>query len=1014
MFSSLSILNGFCSNFLLAVFFMATLQGTAQSVKLIPWPKTLTENTGSLNLTASSQIVYTDASLQSLANCANCPVETCAELAQEDFDYPATTNMDGANGGSGFANSWSLAAAMNGSFQVLDGSLNFSGHNSTGNKLRVTLQNEDASKWVSRDLLQAYQNGDTVWMSCLINPIVRADGGFWIKPNGNQELAIGKRWGATMAIDNNSTNINVQENVVNKLVVRYILNSTETIADLWVDRNEDFTDANANATKTGGAMTNFSSVSISMERWGDGVFEIDELYIGCEPVPSCSAGIACDDGDPCTENDVYDGNCNCAGVFADADNDGICDAYDDCPTGTNCCDGLLPQQSNLVLGGRSVLVLRGVDPATHTWDVPDSQLTTIESELDAYVRSISFNKAWVGDFDITPVYDFSAVGNTSYTYMSNTLRDLATAGGYDLSNYNVFIYTYRSTTDLNGAGALGSGNGLNGSVWYPGQLLWYYKGVIHETFHAFGLGHAETVEGGDVIFPGQVTGGHDPYHFMGSEGDGGLNADIPNYMKYFLGWIDADEITCVPDIPSSCVTHKIYKASTVGNYNNQHEYAIQVGDNLWMSYEPDNENTRIEKRGVLLHHIPGPGSAVTRLIDMAPGSITDLPSDLGSNWEPVIDFWDAAMVSGESLNWGGTQITIGATGGTGDEKWVEIEFCDCITLSGDSDNDGICDELDACAGFDDNLDADEDAIPDDCDDCPLDPLNDSNQDGICDNLQCLSETSEPFDYPANTGIAGANGGSGFSDAWTLGAAMNGSFEVLDGSLDYAGYTSAGNKLRVTLQNEDASKWVSRNLATPFLNRDTVWMSCLINPIVRADGGFWIKPNGRQDIAIGKRWGSEMAIDNNGSGINVQENTVSRLVVRYVLGANETVAHLWVNRNDDFTNANADATKTVGAIIPEMNSLHIVMERWGDGVFEIDELYMGCEPNPTEEGCQDYVQELDNSPLLESRQAQIGIESNGILDIGGDIEYTAGEYILLDAGFEVKAGAIFHAYIQGCQ
>jgi len=37
----------------------------------------------------------------------------------------------------------------------------------------------------------------------------------------------------------------------------------------------------------------------------------------------------------------------------------------------------------------------------------------------------------------------------------------------------------------------------------------------------------------------------------------------------------------------------------------------------------------------------------------------------------------------------------------------------------DSDNDSICDALDLCPNFDDNLDDDLDTIPDDCDTCPL-------------------------------------------------------------------------------------------------------------------------------------------------------------------------------------------------------------------------------------------------------------------------------------------------------
>lgn len=56
-------------------------------------------------------------------------------------------------------------------------------------------------------------------------------------------------------------------------------------------------------------------------------------------------GQACDDGDDCTENSIYDANCNCGGgTLIDADGDQICDAEDQCPNldndliGTTCND----------------------------------------------------------------------------------------------------------------------------------------------------------------------------------------------------------------------------------------------------------------------------------------------------------------------------------------------------------------------------------------------------------------------------------------------------------------------------------------------------------------------------------------------------------------------------------------------------------------------------------------------------------------------------------------------------
>ena len=52
----------------------------------------------------------------------------------------------------------------------------------------------------------------------------------------------------------------------------------------------------------------------------------------------CTPGDSCDDGDPCTSWDQYDFWCNCSGTFQDEDNDGVCDAKDECPNGDDNLD----------------------------------------------------------------------------------------------------------------------------------------------------------------------------------------------------------------------------------------------------------------------------------------------------------------------------------------------------------------------------------------------------------------------------------------------------------------------------------------------------------------------------------------------------------------------------------------------------------------------------------------------------------------------------------------------------
>ena len=61
-------------------------------------------------------------------------------------------------------------------------------------------------------------------------------------------------------------------------------------------------------------------------------------------------------------------------------------------------------------------------------------------------------------------------------------------------------------------------------------------------------------------------------------------------------------------------------------------------------------------------------------------------------------------------------------------------FLDAQTPCYDADGDAVCDAVDACPGFDDNLDADSDGVPDDCDVCPSDPDDDLDGDGVCGDL----------------------------------------------------------------------------------------------------------------------------------------------------------------------------------------------------------------------------------------------------------------------------------------
>jgi hypothetical protein len=74
----------------------------------------------------------------------------------------------------------------------------------------------------------------------------------------------------------------------------------------------------------------------------------------------------------------------------------------------------------------------------------------------------------------------------------------------------------------------------------------------------------------------------------------------------------------------------------------------------------------------------------------------------------------------------------------------------------DTDIDGVADTVDACPGFDDTLDADGDALPDECDPCDDDVTNDADGDGICGGVDNCPQT-------ANAGQADADA-DGLGDA----------------------------------------------------------------------------------------------------------------------------------------------------------------------------------------------------------------------------------------------------------
>jgi hypothetical protein len=72
-------------------------------------------------------------------------------------------------------------------------------------------------------------------------------------------------------------------------------------------------------------------------------------------------------------------------------------------------------------------------------------------------------------------------------------------------------------------------------------------------------------------------------------------------------------------------------------------------------------------------------------------------------------------------------------------SWSGARSC----TAGDTDFDGVCDDLDVCPGFDDNADGDGDSVPDGCDQClGDDAAGDIDMDGLCEDVDlCVGENA---------------------------------------------------------------------------------------------------------------------------------------------------------------------------------------------------------------------------------------------------------------------------------
>jgi len=282
--------------------------------------------------------------------------------------------------------------------------------------------------------------------------------------------------------------------------------------------------------------------------------------------------------------------------------------------------------------------------------------------------------------------------------------------------------------------------------------------------------------------------------------------------------------------------------------------------------------------------------------------------------------------------------------------------------SNDADNDGVCDVLDQCPSADDNL------IGMSCDDgdictigetydsqcnCSGGIFQDADTDGICDALDDDCVTVNFADFESDSGIWQSNGIDAAHISSPNSPNGNSSFRITDNSGLASSVTSSSLDLTV---DQTVIKFNFQS----------------------------------KSFSVGEDFFLYISIDG---------------------GASFQPIRQWTN-GTDFDN---DIIYNEEVVLTDSQVSSTTMLRFTcDASINSDEVYLDnirIQSCPLD--CEAAIFQTTNSIITESESVMNIIETNGIVEIGPDIDFDAGQYILMEAGFEVKLGAVFHAFIDGC-
>ena len=361
------------------------------------------------------------------------------------------------------------------------------------------------------------------------------------------------------------------------------------------------------------------------------------------------------------------------------------------PSSTPMGNGLLnnfPLEQTPANGEKSVVWVRAEFDGVAFPAGTEERIRATHKTFNEYVELHSNGRLQIKDFNMSPVLTskLNVAGVNTLDEMHRKSEAAAKDANFDTSGaYKAYVF---NSQNFDSFGGVGGGDGKTGTI-TMGPNIWI-PGVVHEMLHMFSIGHAEAIEGGDKIFPGENVGGLDPYFFMGSEEDQKdcpygtdrceIYATISIPHKARAGWLVDEEIV-ISDRDNKEHTFKLYNQDTLGRPEPKllaaYLKGYDKGGVFVVSYIKKAKSHVITKNGVIIHYTPYQSPAVSRLLDLSPNSKKGNPVRPNETaYDMLYDFGDAAIIMGESVDVSNLfNIEVLNEGIEGaDDYWAEVKI----------------------------------------------------------------------------------------------------------------------------------------------------------------------------------------------------------------------------------------------------------------------------------------------------------------------------------------------------